>query len=429
MSSKSKSAAVVVSRDVGPGFNPTSSVSEHVHFGDDGDSASDLTEAKFSRTRGALDSVKEVAKRNTGLSLVVGSQAFFSMMNTAVKVLHGVDPPITTLQLIWVRMVITYSCCMAYMYFAKIPDPFLGPKDVRLLLMCRGIGGFIGLFGIYFSLQYLSLSDAVVLTFLAPMATAIAGSIFLGENFTIGEACAGLISLGGVVLIARPTPVFGSHDSPQTSDPSAVTPAQRMLAVGIALCGVLGSTLACVPLLIFRTQFLFFSDTTIRAVGRRAHPMHAMIYFAMTSVIVTTTSMIITKTEFIVPTRVEWLSLLLMIGFFGFFGQILLTMGLQRETAGRGTMAIYTLVVFATIFERVIFHTVPTRLSVVGTLLIVSSAMYVALTKQKENASQSEGTPPIPAVSTDEGMEGLLSPSAHAPKRTDYGSTSGGRHS
>ncbi|KAJ3516602.1 hypothetical protein NLJ89_g1022 [Agrocybe chaxingu] len=426
MSGRPKVATEVVSPDQRPGFNQSGSASGHVNFRDDEDYPdADIAEQKLSRTQGTFEGVREVARRNTGLLLVVGSQAFFSMMNTAVKVLHGVDPPITTLQ---------DGHHILMLYFANIPDPLLGPKDVRLLLMCRGIGGFIGLFGIYFSLQYLSLSDAVVLTFLTPMATAIAGSVFLGERFTIGEAFAGLISLGGVVLIARPTAIFGNHDSPQTSDPNAATPAQRMLAVGIraALCGVVGSTIAY---------------TTIRAVGRRAHPMHAMIYFSMTSVIVTTTSMVLTKTQFIVPTRVEWLSLLFMIGFFGFFGQILLTMGLQRETAGRGTMAIYTLVlstlssssfgshavvlqvVFATIFERIIFHTVPTRLSVTGTLLIVSSAMYVALTKQKENASRPKDTP-TPAVSTDEGMEeGLLSSSANAPTRADYGSTYGRRRS
>jgi hypothetical protein len=49
---------------------------------------------------------------------------------------------------------------------------------------------FFGLFGMYFSLQYLSLSDAVVLTFLAPFCAGISGSIFLGENFTRKEAFA-----------------------------------------------------------------------------------------------------------------------------------------------------------------------------------------------------------------------------------------------
>jgi drug/metabolite transporter (DMT)-like permease len=46
---------------------------------------------------------------------------------------------------------------------------------------------FFGLFGVYFSLQYLSLSDATVITFLAPTCTAIAGAVLLKEKLRIAE--------------------------------------------------------------------------------------------------------------------------------------------------------------------------------------------------------------------------------------------------
>jgi hypothetical protein len=54
---------------------------------------------------------------------------------------------------------------------------------------------FFGLFGIYYSLQYLSLSDATVLTFLAPLCTAVAGALILKETFKLGEAVAGRASI------------------------------------------------------------------------------------------------------------------------------------------------------------------------------------------------------------------------------------------
>ena len=74
-------------------------------------------------------------------------------------------------------------------------------------------------------------------------------------------------------------------------------------------------------------------------------------------------------------------------------------MGLQRETAGRGTLAIYSSVcffprivvrvfscdlkrqiVFAVMFEFIVFHTTPPALSVIGTLIIVGSAIYITVT-------------------------------------------------
>ena len=54
-------------------------------------------------------------------------------------------------------------------------------------------------------------------------------------------------------------------------------------------------------------------------------------------------------------------------------------MGLQRETAGRGSLALYTQIVFATILERTFFKVSPSALSVLGTLIIVASAVYVAV--------------------------------------------------
>lgn len=72
-----------------------------------------------------------------------------------------------------------------------------------------------------------------------------------------------------------------------------------------------------------------------------------------------------TRTPFVIPTRTEWIGLLLVIGTFGFFGQVrtppphsqpdyvykdvqspqmLLITGFQREAAGRASMGIYLLV-------------------------------------------------------------------------------------
>ncbi|KAF8057617.1 drug/metabolite transporter superfamily [Lyophyllum atratum] len=313
--------------------------------------------------------VGEVLKSNVGLLLVTASQAFFSLMNVFVKKLNSIDPPVSTFELIAVRMIITYVFSMAYMIYAKVPDPFLGPKGVRLLLVFRGFPGtFFGLLGIYYSLQYLSLSDATVLTFLAPLCTGICGAIFLKERYTAREAFASIFSLFGVVLIARPAFLFGDVNTIHTlsTDPNSetVTSEQRLIAVGVSLIGVLGATGAY---------------TSITAIGKRAHPLHAMTSFSSQCVIVAVIAMIIQKTPIVVPTEVEWLALLILIGVFGFIAQVLLTMGLQRETAGRASTAVYTQVVFAAVLERIFFQTTPSILSVIGTVIIITAALYVAV--------------------------------------------------
>ncbi|KAJ6617990.1 hypothetical protein B0H10DRAFT_1282186 [Mycena sp. CBHHK59/15] len=311
------------------------------------------------RIRSALSAVQDFVSLNTGLLLVTAAQAVFSLVNVAVKMLQNLDEePVSTLELIVVRMGVTYICSTAYMVIQKVPHPFIGPEGVRLLLVFRGVTGFIGLNGTYFSLQYLSLSDVTILSFLVPMCTAISGSIFLKEDFTRREALAG-------VLIARPNFLFDS-----THDPPAVSVEQqhRMLAIGMALAGVVGSTGAM---------------TSIRAIGHRAHPMHLLAFFSLQSVIVASGIMLAIRQPVVVPTRLSWLGLLLLIGILGFGSQILLTVGFQRETASRASLALYTQIIFASVLERIFFHTIPTFLSLLGTCIIMSSAIFVALTKKR----------------------------------------------
>jgi len=92
-----------------------------------------------------------------------------------------------------------------------------------------------------------------------------------------------------------------------------------------------------------------------------------------------TCSMIITKTPVVIPTKSEWLFLLALIGILGFIAQVLLTTGLQRVAVGRGSMAIYTQVVFATLLEAVFFYVLPSLLSTVGTIMILGSGLWVVV--------------------------------------------------
>ncbi|KAH8981193.1 drug/metabolite transporter superfamily [Lactarius hatsudake] len=303
---------------------------------------------------------------NAGLMLVGASQFFLSAMNVAVKLLNSLDKPVPTLELIWVRMVITYICSIAYMYWKQIPDPVFGPKGLRLLLVLRGFTGFFGLSGMYFSLQYLSLSDAMVLSFLSPILTGFTGAIFLKEPISLKEMFAGLCSFLGVVLIARPQVLFSKlHVNRSAGIPAdlseVATPEQRMLSVVAALIGVLGATGAY---------------TSLRAIGKRAHTLHSITFFS-TQCVLASTAGYVHALIFLASWVLKYVPLATFLR--SMTTQILLTMGLQRETAARGSLANYIGVVFALAFERIVFHTTPSDLSIAGSVIIMSSAIYVAV--------------------------------------------------
>jgi hypothetical protein len=52
-----------------------------------------------------MNKLQLLFENNKGLLLVAASQAFFAFMNTAVKKLNSVDPPVPALELVLVRMV------------------------------------------------------------------------------------------------------------------------------------------------------------------------------------------------------------------------------------------------------------------------------------------------------------------------------------
>jgi len=301
---------------------------------------------------------------NAGLLLVVASQFCFALSNISVKWLNNLEEHIPMLELVWVRMSMVYVFSVGYMCWQKIPNPFLGPKDVRPLLVARGLTGFTALSGMYFSLKYLSFSDAVVMKFIAPILTGFSGAMFLKERLSLNQICAGLCSFFGVILIARPRFLFGGLPDNGIDD---VTPGQRMTSVTAALIGVLAST---------------GSYTLLRAIGKRANALHVNAYFSSQCVLISAIGMRIFQIPPAIPTRVLPLVLIFLVGIFGSIGQTLLAMGFQREMASRGSLAMYTSVVFAVVLEFIVFRTTPTSLSIVGAIIIMGAAIYISLTKQ-----------------------------------------------
>jgi len=249
----------------------------------------------LSRASSWRPSLRAFWTRNLGLVYMLISNVFGVAMNVTVRVLEvegnqgkGLHP----FQVLFARMGITAVLCCTYMAYAKTPHFPFGMPEVRWLLMARGMGGFFGVFGMYYSLMYLPISDATVITYLAPGLACWACSFLIGESFTRVDKIGTMVSLLGVLFIARPASLFAGFSQSMrtpagaTSDVVAsgnstthihgakdfdVTPGERVGAVGLALVGVLGAVSAI---------------TTIRWIGKRAHPLISVNYFACWSTMV-----------------------------------------------------------------------------------------------------------------------------------------------
>ncbi|KAI0441801.1 DUF6-domain-containing protein [Xylaria telfairii] len=333
--------------------------------------------------------MRDFYERNFGLFLVFSAQTFGSVMSTAAKLLTSKDSPnqFHALHIIFVRMLATAILGSLYMWHKKVPNFPLGPRNMFHLLIMRGAAGFVGLFGLYYSLSYLEISDATAISFLVPTWTAILCYVWLGEPYRTQEALSGLISLAGVLLIARPAFLFGRATVPDNEDVTVTmfivdrvqeglpvgspSPPQRTLAI---LCSIMGTFAAAT------------AYSTIRVIGKRVHSLISVNYFATLSTIGSGLIILVhPDLHFILPKgAMQWI-LLFIIGVAGFLLQFLLTEGLQREKGGRATNMTYFQMVLALIIERVIWGTTPALLSLVGSALIIGAAIWLSLQKAKPN--------------------------------------------
>ncbi|KAK8202704.1 EamA-like transporter family-domain-containing protein [Phyllosticta capitalensis] len=356
------------------------------------------------------EKLENIWEGNKGLLLVLIAQIFNTVMNTATRILEiegndgkGYHP----FQVLFARMSITLVFSGLYMWWKNVDQAPFGPKNMRWLLLIRGFGGFFGVFGMYYSLLYLPLSDATVLSFLSPTITCIACYIFLREPFTRTQQIAGVISLIGVVLVARPATLFSSPSAeppPASGDPSGTPstllvsalakisssassdpyhdtdPAHRLLAIFFALLGVCGASCAY---------------TTLRIIGTSTHPLVSVTYFSGACCLISVLSFLplpppFPSVPFALPNApLDW-ALLILLGVAGFLMQFLLSMGLQgtgsKKASGpkksskgnAATAMVYTSMVFAVFSDAVIFGTLPDAWGWGGVAAIVGSAIVVA---------------------------------------------------
>lgn len=315
-------------------------------------------------------------------------------------------------------MSITVLASYLYMWYARVPHPF-GTRSELGLLLLRAAGGFWGVYGLYYSVQYLPLSEATVLTFLAPILSCYACSLYMpSESFTRKQQLAALVSLVGVVLIARPF----SHAA---SDRGSVDKVHRSLAIAMALVGVLGASCAY---------------SAIRMIGQRCHPLVSVTYFSLFTTVVSFVAMLaIPSVPLELPgTVMEW-TLLVGLGVCGFLLQFLLTAGLSyvppaprrarnkesrrvpspygsddtendsvqthrpSSSGSRATSMLYTQMLFAIFYDGVVWGNTLSAVSWLGSGLILVSAIYVAMARETRSDG---GAAAVASKETDEPSDG-----------------------
>lgn len=268
-------------------------------------------------------------------------------------------------------------------------------------------------------MMYLPLADATVITFLAPGIAGLVCYFLLKEPFTRLEQFATMVALMGVILIAQPSALF--HKSSEDVDDSPgqapegggshlpdldheATSEERLVAVGVALLGVCGAAGAF---------------TTLRMIGKRAHPLISVNFFAVTSTVICICVLIAAPLLDISQPALRWTwpasakgwVLLLTLGVLGFTMQYLLTSGLAADKSNRANAMVYTHMLFAVSFDRWVFHHQMNLMSFGGCALILGSAVGVIMLRK----------PPVPKPDDVERQHNIIGDGERSPMLVGVG--------
>lgn len=283
----------------------------------------------------------ELGRPRSGVAAMLSSAFFFSVMSLLVK---EVGTRLPSQEVVFVRALV--SMVVAYVLVRRAKPGNWGHR--KGLLVVRGLAGFAALSCFFYALIHLPLADATVIQYTNPVFTAWLGWLVLAEALSAGEAVLSVAGLLGVLLIARPTFLFGGD---MRLDP---------VATGVGLMGAMFSAAAYV---------------SVRKLGRTEHPMIIVFYFTVVTVPASLPGMLLSGAVWPTPAELFFLA---GVGFTAVLGQLYLTRGLQLEPAGRATAIGYTQILFATTWGMFFFHEFPDALSLLGAALVLVSVVVLA---------------------------------------------------
>jgi drug/metabolite transporter (DMT)-like permease len=240
-------------------------------------------------------------------------------------------------QITFARAIVVLILLMPFIYklgglnFLKTKKPFLH--------FFRGLAGLIGNVMFFLAFQRLPVADVTVISQAVPIFSCILAIIFLGE--TIGWRRWTAITIGflGVIIAINPS-----------------------VNIAVASLYALGGTL------MWSTTIIF-----LRLLGSTEHPVKTVFYFMLVSVLITSIFQPFLWKE----PSIEVILLFIGIGIAALLTQLLMTYALQKAPASIVSPFNYTGIVWAIIFDYIIWNAHPMFATIFGGIIITISGIYI----------------------------------------------------
>lgn len=274
----------------------------------------------------------------------------FTGMNTFVR-LAG-DLP--TMQKVFFRNFVA----MVFAFFAmlKAGDSFKPKKGSVKYLLLRSAAGLAGVFGNFYALDKIELSDASMLNKMSPFFALVFSALFIKEKVKPKQAIAIAVAFIGSLFIIKPT--FANTD---------LFASLAGFAGGMAAGG---------------------AYTCVRWLGIKGENGRLIVlFFSVFSCILTVPYLIF---DYHYMTAFQWFSLL-MAGLFAAGGQFAITAAYTHAPSREISVYDYSQIIFAAVVGFFVFGDVPDLWSFVGYIIIISMAVWMFLYNNRNHALKNHG--------------------------------------
>ncbi len=232
----------------------------------------------------------------------------------------------------------------------KDPNIFKVPKGAKRYILLRAICGTVGIFGNFYALDHIPISDASMLNKMSPFFTILGSFIFLGEKIEAIPLAAVCCAFGGALLVIKPSFHF------------------TQILPGLAgFCGGIGAGFA----------YSFIRKCKTYKVNGNL----IILCFSIFSSIICLPLMII----FWEPMSLKQLLILIGAGLAASGGQFGVTNAYFNAPASKISIYEYSMVIFAAIMGFFAFGQKPDIWSLLGYAIIISIAVLIFIYNGRKN--------------------------------------------
>ncbi len=286
-----------------------------------------------------------LSSKTKGVIFIILSALSFTGMNTFVR-LAG-DLP--TMQKVFFRNFV--AMIFAFAAMVKAGDSFKPKKGSLKYLLIRSAAGLAGIFGNFYALDKIELSNASMLNKMSPFFALVFSAIFIKEKVKPKQAVAIAVAFIGALFIIKPT--FGNAD---------------LLA---SLAGFAGGMAAG------------GAYTCVRWLGIKGENGRLIVlFFSVFSCVLTVPYLIF---DYHYMTAFQWFALL-MAGVFAAGGQFSITAAYTHAPSREISVYDYSQIIFAAVVGFFVFDDIPDVWSFVGYFIIIAMAVWMFVYNNRQGA-------------------------------------------